>query len=137
MWLKYWYVYIYEFMFIMWRDVGDGKCAHHNGGDRVRSAITSMGNSSNGMGGWTSRSICLLIHNILHFHSSCWLLPFPWPHPWQEKLHLFHGCQIHLRYIYRFTLIIDLYLTLGHLANHFIPFVNHFQLAKHTNQEKP
>ncbi|KAL8487766.1 hypothetical protein ACS0TY_024186 [Phlomoides rotata] len=56
-------------------DVINGECTYNNGGDRVRTAVSSVGYSATGMGGGACCAHRLFLHHILHFHPSCRFLP--------------------------------------------------------------
>lgn len=75
----------------------DGECTYNNSSDRLRCAVTSMGNVSIGLGCRTSDSSPLLHHHLLHFLSTYRLLPHFRSNLRQKKLHLQWCCQIHLR----------------------------------------
>ncbi|VVB15476.1 unnamed protein product [Arabis nemorensis] len=59
------------------RDVDDGKRAHNNGSNRVRSVVFGLGQRTARMGGRTGRANGLLLHYLLYINHACRLLSFP------------------------------------------------------------
>lgn len=100
------YIYIYIlklFMMNSWneliRDTIDGERTHHNGGDRVRGAVSGVGHSAAGMGRRPRGAHGVFVHHLLHLHPPRRLLPLPWPPPRHPKLYLHGCCSFSLRYI--------------------------------------
>lgn len=87
----------------------DCKCAYNNGSDRIRSAITGMGN---GTAGVDCRSMCdahVCLYLLLYVCSSRRLLPIRPSHFRQPKLYL-HGCCPIQSWYSTFFLYITFYL---------------------------